>query len=60
MITTSMKPVKYPRSDFDRTALDGVEAAECRPDAAGRAAAHADALQRVREQLGHLYRGAYQ
>ena len=50
---------KYPRPDFDRTALDGVEAAECRLDAAGQAA-HADALQRVREQLGHLYRGAYQ
>ena len=50
---------KYPKADFDKTAMEGVEAAMYRLDAAGQAA-HADSLQRVHEKLGQIYRGVYQ
>ncbi len=47
-----------PESEQDTTAIDGIEAAEYRLDAAGQVG-HADSLRRVRVKLGELYRGLY-
>jgi HPt (histidine-containing phosphotransfer) domain-containing protein/molecular chaperone GrpE (heat shock protein) len=47
-----------PDKEQDNTALDGIEAAECRLDAAGQVG-HADSLRRVRTKLEELYRGLF-
>ena len=47
-----------PDQDQDSTALDCIEAAEYRLDAAGQVA-HADSLRRVRTKLAELYRGLF-
>jgi Hpt domain len=44
--------------DFNHTALEGIEATQCRLEAAGQVA-HADSLQTVAGRLEKLYRGAY-
>jgi hypothetical protein len=47
-----------PSDDYDTTALDGIEGAQYRLDAAGQVA-HAESLQQVRSKLAELYRGGY-
>ncbi len=47
-----------PDEEWDNTALDGIEAAEYRLDAAGQVV-HADSLRRVRTKLAELYRGLF-
>ena len=47
-----------PDAEQDSTALDGIEGAECRLDAAGQVA-HADSLRRVSVKLAELYRGLF-
>ncbi len=44
--------------EYETTALDAMEAAECRLDAAGQFN-HSESLQRVRAKLAEIYRGMY-
>lgn len=49
---------RHTGDDFDRTALEGIEATQYRLEAAGQVA-HADSLGSVQARLEKLYRGAY-